>query len=288
MDTVEKKDKETPQKMKKERRGEGGGTGRGQRLTLGDFLIPTKNHFHGIEREYDEDIDDIKESVDDQDKGTDAREMRMQEKKKGKNRFVNLSRARSCVPPDETVMSKQVGSKQTNIFLLEDEETLKQEVDKGEFLGMVAHENGRWVREDAAVDSGAVDNVMHRDKFPHLPVLPTPESARGDSWTGVGGQTIEKEGEIILPWFSDAGMPKRSRIKVGKVGRTLISTSRLNECGYDAYLTKVRPRLVNQRTGETIALRKSGRMYILPMWIWVPGKPTGHEPNKDAGFTRPH
>ena len=116
-------------------------------------------------------------------------------------------------------------------------------------------------------------------KFPHLGVSAPPESDRGETWTGAAGQKIKKEGEMMMEWFTDSGRPKKCRFKVGNVGRTLIATSRLNDCEYDAYLTRSRPMLMSQRTGEIIPLRRSGGMYLLNMWVWVPGK-------TEEGFAR--
>ena len=75
---------------------------------------------------------------------------------------------------------------------------------------------------------------------------------------------------MILPWVTDGGSAKKCRMKVGDVGRTLISVSKLSESGYDAILTHWRPRLVNRKTGEIIPLLRVGGMYILRMWVWVP------------------
>ena len=129
---------------------------------------------------------------------------------------------------------------------------------------------GHWVKEEAAVDSGSVDPVLNKSKFPHLEVHATPESSRGEAWTGAGGQKIAKEGQVNLDRVTDGGALKRTKFKVGAVGRTLISVSRLNENGYDAQLRRLNPCIVNFTTGERIPLKRSGGMFLLTMWIWVP------------------
>ena len=45
------------------------------------------------------------------------------------------------------------------------------------------NENGRWIKEEAVVDSGAVECVTSRKRVPHLNVEETPESRRGEKWT---------------------------------------------------------------------------------------------------------
>ena len=56
---------------------------------------------------------------------------------------------------------------------------------------------------------------------------------------------------------------------VGAVGKTLISTHRQDEEGYDTMLTRVNPRIVQRKTGEVISLEKKGKMHILKMWVRI-------------------
>ena len=49
-------------------------------------------------------------------------------------------------------------------------------------------ENGRWIKEVAVVDSGAVECVTSKKRVPHLKVGETPESKRGETWTCAGGK----------------------------------------------------------------------------------------------------
>jgi len=74
------------------------------------------------------------------------------------------------------------------------------------------NEDFQWVKEEAAVDSGAVDCVANRDRFPHLEVFDTPESLRGEHWTSAGGNHIKKEGEVRVNWFTDDGQEQTTNI----------------------------------------------------------------------------
>ena len=162
-------------------------------------------------------------------------------------------------------------------YLLGDEESEKELFE----LAAVDTTRGRWVKEEAAVDSGSVDNVINGEKFPHLKVEPTTESQRGETWTCAGGKKIPKEGQLSLSWQTSGGSKKRSKLKVGAVGRTLISVSRLHETGHDASLNQYKPFIRNKRTGETIPLRKQRGMFTMDMWIWIPAGA-----NDNAGFAR--
>ena len=73
-------------------------------------------------------------------------------------------------------------------------------------------ENGKWVRQDPVVDSGAVECVSSRKRMPHL--------------------RVERRGDRQL---ADLGTVKRGVFKVG-----LISVDRLQETGHDALIMPLR------------------------------------------------
>ena len=81
------------------------------------------------------------------------------------------------------------------------------------------------------------------------------------------------------PPLADHGRHKKKTIfKVGDVGRTLISVSRLQDAGHDVILSKRQPRIVNLKSGLITPLRRSGGMFILDMWMWVEDQNIeGHE-----------
>ena len=121
--------------------------------------------------------------------------------------------------------------------------------------------NGKWIREEAVVDSGSVECVTSKKRMLHLRVEGTPESRRGETWTCAGGNEIKKEGKVTLNWRTDWGTMNRGVFKVGPVSRTQISVDRLQETGHDVILTKNKPRIVNLRTGEVMPLRKDGGVF---------------------------
>ena len=138
-----------------------------------------------------------------------------------------------------------------------------------EYIMSVTEDGYTWRKEEAAVDSGSVDCVTSRDRFPHLQVKETPESTRGDSWTCAGGKKITKEGEMSIDWMTSAGQSHKINMKVGKVHRTLISADRLLDKGNDVILSMKDPRIMT-RHGKKIPLRRKNGMFILDMWVKVP------------------
>ena len=72
-------------------------------------------------------------------------------------------------------------------------ETIREE-DEAEEATYVFDKSGKgkWIREQAVVDSGAVECVTSKKRMPHLRVEETPESRRGETWTYAGGNEIKK------------------------------------------------------------------------------------------------
>ena len=143
--------------------------------------------------------------------------------------------------------------------------------DNGKIFSMSDGADGKWVKEEAVVDSGATDCVTSRKRFPHVSVMSTEESRRGETWSCAGGKTIKKEGQMHLAWRTSEGSRKTSVFKVGAVSKTLISVSRLHETGHDVHLTMKDPKIINRKSGEVIKLKRVRGMFILDMWFWVPG-----------------
>ena len=54
---------------------------------------------------------------------------------------------------------------------------------------------GRWIKEEAVVDSGAVECVASLKRVPRLRVEDTPQSMRGEIRTCAGKKEIKKEGQ---------------------------------------------------------------------------------------------
>ena len=79
-----------------------------------------------------------------------------------------------------------------------------------------ATDGGMWIKEEALVDSGAIDRVANSETLPHLDVESTPKSRRCESWACAGGKEIAKEYQIHLSWKIERGSPKKSAFKVGK------------------------------------------------------------------------
>lgn len=126
-----------------------------------------------------------------------------------------------------------------------------------------------WEEVKAVVDSGSVDMVINQKRLPGHRVHDTEDSRNGSHWTCAGSTKIFKQGMIKMPWITGEGTKMRTEMMVGEVGKTLVSTHRLDEMGWDTLLTHQNPRLTNRETGEVIKLEKKGRLHYLSMWVRI-------------------
>ena len=130
-------------------------------------------------------------------------------------------------------------------------------------------EKWEWEEMEAVVDSGSVDTVTNPKRLPGHRIVETQDAKSGAHWTCAGDTKIPKLGMIRLPWQTNDGTNQRTEMMVGAVGKTLVSTHRLDESGFDTLLTRINPRLVNRDSGEVIQLKKKGRLHYLSMWVKV-------------------
>ena len=123
-----------------------------------------------------------------------------------------------------------------------------------------------WTVIEAAVDSAAVDNIMPRNAAPEYPMKSSPGSRANKGYVAANGTRIPNLGEKTVR-FRD-GMNKQRAIKfqVADVARTLVSSGKLVDMGHDVHLTKKNPRVITSE-GETIPLRRSGKLFIMDLWI---------------------
>ena len=84
------------------------------------------------------------------------------------------------------------------------------------------------------------------------------------------------------------GQDKQMVVQVGPVRKALISVARLNEAGNEVILGG-KAYIRNLKTGSVTALRKSGRSFILDMWVKLPSLQThdgGANAHTPAHFQR--
>ena len=102
-------------------------------------------------------------------------------------------------------------------------------------------DTGKWIREEAVIDSSVVGCVTSKKRMPHLRVEETPGSRRGETWKAK----------------TDLGTMKRGIFKVGPVSRTVISVDRFQETGHDdPHEKQIMHRQLENRRGHAAVERR--------------------------------
>ena len=169
-----------------------------------------------------------------------------------------LKRIKHSKPNTQEQISKCIGT----LNMMEDEEDHR-------VMSNTNEDKWEWEEIKAVVDSGSVDMVINAKRLPGHKIIQTEDSKNGSHWTCAGSTKIAKQGMVKMSWLTNDNAKMRTEMMVGEVGKTLVSTHRLEELGWDSYLTKVNPRIVNRTTGEVIKLQKIGRLHYLSMWVRV-------------------
>ena len=107
--------------------------------------------------------------------------------------------------------------------------------------------------------------------MPHLRVEETPESRRGETWTGAGGNEIKKEGKVTVNWQIDVGHHEARCIQ----SRT--SVKNIDQCGQTSgnrsWCDPHEEQAAHcQHENGRDHVTEESRMHVLSMdvWIWVP------------------
>ena len=77
------------------------------------------------------------------------------------------------------------------------------------------------------------------------------------------------QGQKTVPFETTCGKKRRIVFQIADVGKSLVSVDALNETGHEVILSRTNPRILCPN-GETIALRRKGKVFILDMWIKDP------------------
>lgn len=142
-------------------------------------------------------------------------------------------------------------------------------------------EASMWEKIEAAVDSAAVDCVMPWQILPHIRTVPSDRSRTGRHYVAANNQEIKNRGQRKIRFTTEEGQTKTIGFQSAEVSRTLISVDKLNEAGCEVVLNKRNPRIITTK-GEVIKLRRKGGVFVLNMWIKLPGP---CEPGQGAANT---
>ena len=142
-------------------------------------------------------------------------------------------------------------------FLTDDAEELLAAVSGDAHAGHVV---------EAVVDSGAVHSVTPPGLFPG-PTVPSPWSRAGRGYRAANGTGIKNLGQISVKFATAEGDKCSIPFQVAEVDQPLLSVAHLTGAGNRVELGHTSGRVVNLKTGRTIALERRGGVYIMRVYI---------------------
>jgi hypothetical protein len=119
---------------------------------------------------------------------------------------------------------------------------------------------------EAVLDSGAVNSVTNETTL-DAEIKPSEMSKAGKKYRGPDGSRIPNFGQQDVQFVTDEGFKCGLTMQVADVERPLIAVSHLSEAGNDVILNKSGGKVVNLKTGKTIAVHRKGNLYVLRMWV---------------------
>ena len=130
-----------------------------------------------------------------------------------------------------------------------------------------------WHKITAVVDSGSAENAMPEESVPLVKTSPSSGSKKGKVYRGAGGEAIPNQGQKNIVVRTAEGQVRRSHWQICPVKRPLMSVARITAAGNSVHLAEANPHIKNDRTGETTKLRTEGNVFLIDLWVRVPGPP---------------
>ena len=119
---------------------------------------------------------------------------------------------------------------------------------------------------EAVIDSGAVHCVTPPGLFPGK-VLPSPWSRQGRGYRAANGTGIKNLGQVDVSFVTAEGHKCHIPFQVAEVEQPLMSAAHLTSAGNVVQLGDTSGKVINLRTGRTIALERRGNIYYMKMFI---------------------
>ena len=119
---------------------------------------------------------------------------------------------------------------------------------------------------EAIVDSGAVHSVTPPELFPGR-MTSSPWSRAGRGYRAANGTGIKNLGQVDVPFCTAEGHKCQIPFQVAEVEKPLLSVTHLTAAGNRVELGHTDGRVVNLKTGRSIALERRNGTYIMKMLI---------------------
>ena len=124
-----------------------------------------------------------------------------------------------------------------------------------------------WVVVEAAVDSGATENVMAEAAMKGVKTIEGESRRRGVACAVAKGVRILNLGEKRFVGISKEGVQKGLTCQICDVNRPLLSVSKIVSAGHKVVFSRAGSWIEEEHTGRIMALREDSGMYTLQMWV---------------------
>jgi hypothetical protein len=101
-------------------------------------------------------------------------------------------------------------------------------------------------------------------------MVESPGSRAGKRYLSATGEAIANMGQKSLFSKTREGQARNITFQVAPVRKPLISVAKMADAGNDIFLTADKPHIVNRATGQSTALRREGKTFILDLWVRHP------------------
>jgi hypothetical protein len=126
-----------------------------------------------------------------------------------------------------------------------------------------------YTKVSAIIDSGAVEHVLPPAFLPRVKMVESPGSKAGKRYLSATGEAIANMGQKSLFSKTREGQARNITFQVAPVRKPLISVAKMADAGNDIFLTD-KPHIINRATGQSTALRREGKTFILDLWVRHP------------------
>ena len=131
-----------------------------------------------------------------------------------------------------------------------------------------------WTEIEFGVDSGASETVLSPEQLPGIDITEGEPQRRGVSYEIANGEFIPNLGEKKFIGYSEEEVARSLVTQVTEVNQALLSVRKMVASGhrvvFDADDTGG-SYIEHKTTGERMAMKDDGKMYLLKLWVQNPG-----------------
>ena len=151
-----------------------------------------------------------------------------------------------------------------------DDDDGDQDMTGGDICVVTEAADSCYTKVSAIIDSGAVEHVLPPAFLPRVKMVESPGSRAGKRYLSATGEAIANMGQKSLFSKTREGQARNITFQVAPVRKPLISVAKMADAGNDIFLTADKPHIVNRAIGQSTALRREGKTFILDLWVRHP------------------